>query len=71
MFKYLKTDRKKIINDEINSVVNRITEYYSDKEISEIVNSIKERSLAYLKHRREFLSNELDDNINSIKSIEQ
>ena len=71
MFKYLKTDRKKIINDEINSVVNRITEDYSDKEISEIVNSIKERSLAYLKHRREFLSNELDDNINSIKSIEQ
>lgn len=71
MFKYLKTDRKKIINDEINSVVNRITEDYSDKEISEIVNSIKERSLAYLKHRREFLSNELEDNINSIKSIEQ
>ena len=71
MFKYFKTDRKKMINDEINSVVNRITEDYSDKEISEIVNSIKERSLAYLKHRREFLSNELDDNINSIKSIEQ
>lgn len=71
MFKYLKTDRKKIINDEINSVVNRITEDYSDKEISEIVNSIKERSLAYLKHRREVLSNELENNINSIKSIEE
>lgn len=71
MLGFLKTDRNKIIQCEINTVSNSLTYGYSDIEISEMVLSIKERSLAYLKHRREHLSNELESNIESIKKLEE
>lgn len=71
MFGFLKTDRNKIIQDEINHVSIKLTEGYSDIEICEVVLAIKERSLAYLKHRREHLSNELELNIESIKKLEE
>jgi len=61
--------KEKIIQDEINAIVLKLTEDYTDVEICEIVNSIKERSLAYLKHRMEHLSNELQVCEQSIKKI--
>lgn len=68
---FWKTDKEKIKNDEINGIVTSLTNGdYDDTDISEIVNSINERVLGYLKHRREHLSNELEECITSIKKLE-
>lgn len=71
MFGFLKTDRNKIIQDEINHVSLKLTEEYSDIEIAEMVLAITDRALTYLKHRREVLSSELASNIDAIKKLEK
>ena len=70
MFNFRKS-REKTIRDEVNNLVYRLTEDYSDSEISEIITEVTERSLAYLKHRREHISKELEDCMDSIKKLEQ
>jgi len=60
MFKLKKISREKTIKDEINAIVFKLTEEYTDVEIVEIVNGIKHRSLAYLKHRVEKLKNKIN-----------
>lgn len=63
--------RDRIIEQEINGVVSRLTSGdYTDEEISKIVLTIKNRSLGYLKERRESLSKDLENNIESIKKLE-
>lgn len=71
MFKYFKVTRDSIIQDTTNSIINSLTNGdFTDKEICNIINTVKSRSLAYLRHRRELLSNELEDNIESINKLE-
>lgn len=71
MFGFLRVDRKKVIEDEINHISVRLTDDYSDIEIAEMVLAITERALTYLKHRREVLSDELSMNVESIKKLEE
>ena len=69
---FWKTDKEKIKKDNINGVVNQLTDNeFTDVDISEMVLGINERVLIYLKQRREHLSNELDECITSIKKIEK
>ena len=69
MFRIKKLSREKQIRDEVNSLVYMLTEDYTDVEICEIVNEVRERSLAYLNHRKEVISNELEQCIDSIKKL--
>lgn len=71
MFGFLRVDRKKVIEDEINHISVRLTDDYSDIEIAEMVLAITDRALTYLKHRREVLSSELASNIDAIKKLEK
>jgi hypothetical protein len=70
MFKLKKISREKTIKDEINAIVTKLCDDYTDNEISEIVNSIKDRAIAYLKYREEHLTNQLNACKQSIKNIE-
>ena len=69
MFRFIKHSRERTIKQEVDSIVLRLTDDHTDAEIGEIVNSIKERSVAYLKYRKEHLTNQLEDCINSINKL--
>lgn len=71
MINIFKIDRNKVISQEIDGIVSRLTSGdYNDQELSEIVLTVKNRSLNYLKERRQSLSNDLESNIESIKKLE-
>ena len=70
MFRLKKISREKTIKDEINALTSKLCDDYTDLEICEILTSVQERSLAYLKFRKEHLTNELNTCIECIKKIE-
>ena len=69
MFRFIKHSRERTIKQEVDSIVLRLTDDHTDAEIGEIVNPIRERSLAYLKYRKEHLESELEDCVNSIDKL--
>lgn len=48
------------INKEIDVIVNKLIDDHSDEELSYMVVAIKNRSISYLKHRKEVLNDEID-----------
>lgn len=61
LFQFLKKDRQKDIDIKINDIVASITSgEYSDVEISEIVNHIRERTIVFLLNKKEKLNSDID-----------
>lgn len=61
LFHFLKKDRQKDIDIKINDIVASITSgEYSDVEISEIVNHIRERTIVFLLNKKEKLNSDID-----------
>lgn len=65
------TKRSDFINERITKVVDGLTDGdYTDKEISDFITEVKNRSLIHLKERNLKLTNELQENVEAIKKLE-
>jgi len=69
IFKPNKERRSKQVQQHINGIVCKLTEEYTDTEISQIVNSIREQSLEFLKHRQNTLEKKLYVNSEAVNAI--
>lgn len=67
---FWKKTREDYIKERVSRIVCELTDGdYTDKEISDFITSLKNRSLEYLKTRAEMLDNKKTENIEAIKKL--
>lgn len=63
---------EQIVTDISNNICGQLLNgHYTDSQISDIILNVKARSLQYLDSRREILNYKMQENINSIKKLNE
>ena len=57
---FKRDSRETTINKEIDVVVNKLIQDHTDEELSYMVVAIRNRSISYLKHRKETLNDQIE-----------